>query len=330
MAGSRGRQLYEALGVSPDADAEAIKKAYRKLAQKYHPDRNADDPKAEERFKEVSAAYAVLSDEKRRRDYDEFGEIATDPNFDADKAREAGAGGFAGFGGFSGGAPFGARGGAHFGDAGGLGSLFEDLFSGAGARGPRPQRGPDLEVELKLDFLDAIRGTEHSLSLKRDAPGGGGRTETLKIRIPAGVDEGAKIRLSGKGGAGINGGPAGDLFANVRIRPHPFLKREGKDLSLEAPVSIAEATLGATIEIPTLSGPVQLRIPPGTDGGSRLRLRGKGVPGKTPESAGDLYVTVRVRVPRKLDDDAQKKLIEVVESSGEEGPEQWRQALFGA
>jgi len=317
--GQGRRDLYAVIGVARDASADDIKKAYRKLAQKYHPDQNADDPEAEEKFKEVSAAYTVLSDEQRRKDYDEFGDMAIDPNFDADKARQAG-GQFGGFGGGDFAQSF-SRGGGGFQDAGGFGSLFEDLFSGGGPRQPRQRRGADVEAELELDFIDAIKGSEQSLTLARPESG---RRETLNVRIPPGVKEGGRIRLAGKGSPGMNGGPNGDLFAKVRIRPHPVFERDGDHIRMEAPISVAEAVNGASIEIPTLDGRVQLRIPAGTDGGSKLRLRGKGVPGRGGKNAGDLFVTVRIRVPKELDDEKREQLDALLEQD----PTELRADLF--
>ena len=305
-----GKDPYAALGVSRDTDADSIKKAYRKLAQQYHPDRNADDPSAEEKFKQVSSAYAVLSDDKRRKDYDEFGEIALDPNFDADKARAAsrqfGGGDFA--------HAFGARADG-FQGGGGFGNVFEDLFGGRGH--PRPRRGADLETRIELDFADAVRGCEQRVTLDRPNAEGGVSRETLSIRIPPGVDDGGRIRLAGKGGPGERGGRDGDLLAVVRVRPHPQFKRNERDLLLDVPISISEAIRGASIEIPTADGRVSLRVPPGTDGGSKLRLRGKGVPAHGKRAAGDLYVTVRIRVPKNLTADAEEKAAALLGDDGE-------------
>lgn len=291
---------YALLGVPRDADADAIKKAYRKLAQKYHPDRNPGDAAAEERFKQISSAHAVLSDPDRRKNFDEFGEIALDPNFDAERAREASRA----FGGHP-------RSAGGFQDLGGFGSVFEDLFGGGGGRrrGAFPQAGQDLETSLTLDFADAVLGSEQRIELQRPDPSGASERQTLTVRIPPGVEDGARIRLAGKGGPGANGGPPGDLYARIQVRPHRFLTRDGDDLALEIPVSIAEAIRGAAVEIPTLDGRVTLRVPPGTDGGSRLRLRGKGVPAHAGREAGNLYVTIRIRVPKKLSE-AQSSLVE--------------------
>jgi DnaJ-class molecular chaperone len=326
QAGS-GKDPYATLGVARDADADTIKKAYRKLAQKYHPDRNADAPDAEENFKRVSSAYAVLSDEKRKAAYDEFGEIALDPGFDVDKAREASrgfGGGFGGFGQTAGGQGFGGGG---FQDAGGFGSLFEDLFTGGGrgpSRAPRQRRGADLETTIVLDFGEAILGAEKRLDFERPAAAGGTRRETLTVRIPPGVEDGARIRLAGKGQEGSQGGPPGDLFARIQVRAHAFLERQDRDLVMEAPISIAEAVGGAAIEIPTLDGRVTLQVPEGTDGGSRLRLRGKGVPAQGGKPAGDLYVTLRIRVPKDLPAESRKQLESLLEDDADE----WRRKAF--
>ncbi len=306
---------YALLGVARDADAETIKKAYRKLAQKYHPDRNPGDAAAEERFKQISGAHTVLSDPDRRKNYDEFGEIALDPNFDAERARAASRA--------FGGQPRSAGG---FEDLGGFGSVFEDLFGGGGGRrrGPFPQAGHDLETALTLDFADAVLGSEQRIELQRPDPSGSAERQTLTIRVPPGVEDGARIRLAGKGGPGANGGPPGDLYAKIHVRAHRFFTRDGDDLAVEIPVSIAEAIRGAAVEIPTLDGRVTLRIPPGTDGGSRLRLRGKGVPAHAGRAAGNLYVTIRIRVPKKLTE-AQSKLVEEL---FDEDASSWRAELF--
>ena len=324
MNGQTNKDPYAALGVSRDADIETIKKSYRKLAQQYHPDRNPDDPQAEERFKQVSAAYAVLSDPERRKNFDEFGEIALDVSFDADKARAASQG----FGGSFGGSPGGGFSGGGF-HGGGLGSLFEELF-GAGAgrggarSGPFPQAGPDLETGLNLSFAEAITGCEKRVDVSRPDAEGRAQRQTLLVRIPPGVEDGARIRLAGKGGAGIGGGPPGDLYARVKVGKHSAFKRDGRHLAIDVPISIAEAIGGADVELATLDGRVTLKVPPGTDGGTRLRLRGKGVPGHGRRQTGDLYVTVRIRVPEKLNDE-QRKLVETL---FDDDAARWRQDLL--
>jgi len=297
---------YTVLGVPRDAKDDAIRKAYRKLARELHPDVNPGDPVAEERFKEVSGAYAVLSDPDKRSAYDEFGEIALDPNFDVERAREAGQafGGGHGFGGFGGGPGMGGF--------GGLDDLFSNLFSrgGGGFEGVHLRRaGPDVEAELELDFLEAALGGEQRLTISRPSADGGSRQQTVTVRIPPGVADGGRIRLRGKGGEGIGGGPPGDLFARIRVRPHPVFRREGRDLFLDVPVSVREAILGAKVAVPTLRGRVTVSIPPGTDSGSKLRLRGKGVPHLRGNGRGDQLVIINVEIPKSLNSD-QRDLIE--------------------
>jgi len=302
------RDLYGLLGTERDADADAIRKAYRHLARQLHPDVNPGDSEAEARFKTVSEAYAVLSDEAKRRNYDEFGEVSLEAGFDADRARQA----REAFGQrFGGDGSFQARGpeGFHF---GGVEDLFSDLFSRRGWQdAPGMRRGRDLEAELELDFLDAARGGEHRLSFGRPTADGAVRQQTVTVRIPPGVSAGGRIRLPGRGGEGSSGGADGDLYARIRIRPHPFFRREGRDLHLDLPVTFGEATLGAKVPVPTLDGRVTLTIPPGTDSGTKLRLRGKGVPSPSGGSAGDLIATVQIRVPRDLPPEAVEKLEEL-------------------
>ncbi len=299
----RVKDPYSILGVSRDADARTIKRAYRRLAQEHHPDRNRDDAVAEERFKAISGAYAVLSDSERRRGYDEFGEIALDPNFNAAGARQARHNPFGG-GGFS------SRG---FG-GGNAGNLFDAFFANAAGgfsrqRGPRRVKGRDREVSVELDLREASEGCERSLTLSR--AGSGAKASILRVQIPRGTRDDARIRLVGKGDPGTHGGPDGDLYCRIKLRPHAFFEVDEYDLNLDVPISLKEAILGAEIEIPTLSGRVTLNLPAGTDAGTRLRLRGKGMarPGEKPP--GDLYVTLLIRVPKELDPDARNQLDEL-------------------
>ncbi len=289
--------LYVTLGVPRDASADTIKQGYRRLAREAHPDANPDDPGAEERFKEISRAYSVLSDPDRRRSYDEFGDVALDPNFNAEAARRAHS---AFGGGFSRSPGFDPR------DAQGFSSLFEEFFGGIGGdpRRRAPRRGADLEATLELDFVKAALGDEHRLSVKRPSADGGLRTETLSVRIPPGVADGGRIRLAGKGAESTTGGPPGDLYATIKIAPHPVFRREDRDLHIEVPIGVSQAILGTEIEVPTLDGRAQVQVPAGTDGGSKLRLRAKGIPAGGGKSAGDLYVTLRIRVPKNLDEAA--------------------------
>lgn len=277
------KDYYAVLGVDRSADAKEIKRAYRKLAQKYHPDTTAGDPAGEAKFKEVNEAYSVLSDGKTRAEYDQ--------------ARDAFARGA-----FTGGAGGQAQyvtiddlgdllGGAGGGIFGGLGDLF-----GRGARTRVPQAGADLETEVSLTFHEAVNGATKSLVV--DAGGG---SRTVQVKIPAGVNDGARIRLRGKGRPGSNGGPPGDLYVRVHAASHPVFARSGKDLKLEVPITVGEAVLGADVKVPTLEGTVTLRIPPGTQSSARLKVTGKGV--STAKGKGDLLVTVKVVVPQDLDDE---------------------------
>jgi curved DNA-binding protein len=323
------------LGVDRSADADAIKAAYRKLARELHPD-VSQDAGSEERFKEVSRAYAVLSDPERRSLYDEFGDIALEPGFDAEKAREMagafggppGSGGFGGFG-------FDPHGGAPFefdlGGGGSFGDWLNDLLSGAqragaqrGGRAPFA-RTPDLEAELSLGFREAALGCEKRITVTRpQVAGGPGQTESLRVRIPPGVSDGGRIRLPGKGVVGGDGVPDGDLQVRLRVRPHQNLRRDGRDLHVEVPIAVGEALLGAEIEVPTLEGRAKLAVPAGTDGGTRLRLRGKGIPAHRGEPAGDLYVRLRIRVPKDLGEDEREAAARLAQA----GPHGLRDALF--
>ena len=332
------RDYYEVLGVSKSATVDEIKKAYRRLAMKHHPDRNAEDTSAEDRFKEAKEAYEVLKDKDKRATYDQFGH-------DGLRAGTGGAGGFGGAEGFS----------DIFGD------VFGDIFGQGRARGGRQVfKGADLGYELKLDLETAVagetvtidvptqvacetcdgsgakKGTEPSacstcggvgqvrmqqgfFSVQQTCPvckgagtvisdpcedcHGRGRvhkTKTLSVKVPAGVDEGDRIRLSGEGEAGRNGGPSGDLYVEIRVRPHKIFERMGADLSCEVPLSFAAATLGGEVELPTLDGNVSLKVPAGTQSGKVFRLRGKGVTTVRDARTGDLFARVAVETPVNL------------------------------
>ena len=367
------KDYYKALGVAKDASSADIKKAYRKLARELHPDTNPGDARAEARFKEVSEAYGVLSDESRRREYDEARSLF-------------GAGGMPG-GGFrpgpGGGTTFdlndlfgqaGAR--ANPGAAGGLGDLFGGLFGAGGRGGPaRPGRGgtqaagrgADVETEVTLEFPESVQGVTVPLQLASPAScttcGGDGarpgtaprqcpiclgvglvnrnqgafgfsepcrecrgtgsviddpcpdcrgtgvttQTRTITVKIPAGVSDGQRIRLAGKGVPGQRGGPPGDLFVRVHVRQHDIFGRKGDDLTLTLPVTFPEAALGTTVRVPTMDGAVTLKIPAGTSSGRTFRVRGRGVPRRT-GGAGDLLVTTEVAVPKNLPADAREAL----------------------
>ncbi len=292
--------LYELLGVSRDASRDEIRKAYRKLARKHHPDLNPNDASAEERFKKVSGAYEVLSDEAKRKLYDELGPDAAKIGYDPEKAEEyrqwkrrMDASQQAGFGGFGG--PFGGAGygGAGYGDVD-LEDLIGDLFRRQ--RGGQ-RRGSDVEANLRVAFLDAARGTTAHVELARPS----GEVSRLAVTIPPGVESGQRLRLSGQGNPGGQGGQAGDLFVRVEVEPHPVFERDGRDLTLRLPVTLPEALRGAKVEVPTLDGTVKLQIPSGAQNGQRMRLRGKGI---APRSgpAGDLYVVLELVAPRGGDE----------------------------
>ena len=276
------KDFYKVLGVSKDVSDAELKKTYRKLSRKFHPDTNPGDAKAEAKFKEVSEAYSVLSDSKERAEYDQMRAMGPGPRFNP------GAGGQQYPGGFPGGANMG---GAGFED------VFANLFGGGGFnRGP--QKGADLSMSSTLDFIDGVKGTQLKVRL------GSGETT---IKIPAGVLDGQKIKIAGKGQQSPNGGPAGDLIISVSIKPHPVFTREGNNLRLTVPVTFSEAVLGATIQVPTLGGePVKLKVAPGTPNGRVLRVKGRGV--VTAKAEGDLLATVEIAVPSHVSDKAKTAL----------------------
>jgi len=286
------RDLYQILGVSRDASADEIKRTYRKLAKRYHPDVNPGNKAAEEKFKEATAASEVLSDPKRRKLYDEFGADSLRTGFDEKRAEEVRR--WRRQGAPPGSAPFdfGDFEQVNVGDLGAFdfGSIFGDLFGGGRGRGRRagPTQGARAEAEIAIDLRDAVLGGERDLRLDR---------RTLRVRIPAGVTDGSQIRLAGQGGPGANGGPAGDLYLTVRLREHAHLRREERDLYLDLPVTVPEAATGAEVQLPTFEGPVRLRVPAGAQSGMKLRLRGKGLPDLKGGPRGDLYAVVQVVLP---------------------------------
>ena len=276
------KDFYKVLGVAKDVSDAELKKTYRKLSRKYHPDTNPGDAKAEAKFKEISEAYSVLSDSKERAEYDQMRAMGPGPRFNP------GAGGGQSYsGGFPGGANMG----------GGFEDVFANLFGGGGFnRGP--QRGADLTMSSTLDFIDGVKGTQLKVRI------GSGETT---IKIPAGVQDGQKIKIAGKGQASPNGGPAGDLIISVTIKPHPVFTREGNNLRITVPVTFAEAVLGATIQVPTLGGePVKLKVAPGTPNGRVLRVKGRGV--LTAKAEGDLLATVEIAVPSHVSEKAKHAL----------------------
>jgi DnaJ-class molecular chaperone len=298
--------FYKTLGVSKSATADEIRKAYKKLSKKYHPDANKEKDAAE-KFKQVQEAYDVLHDQEKREQYDRFGHVLPG-------------------GGGPQGQPFNWAGAGRAGRAGGgpidLGDLFgggevdiEQIFGGAFGGGGRRQtprgarRGEDVEVEIEIPFQTAVEGGQYDLKLERE-----GKPERLSIKIPAGVDTGSMVRLAGQGQPGVNGGPVGNLLVRIRVAPHPWFRREGNNLLLDLPVTITEAALGAKVEVPTLSeGKVVVTIPPGTSSGSKLRLRGKGVVDRNTKERGDQIVVVKIVVPRKPGERARQLLAELAQ-----------------
>ena len=351
------RDYYEVLGVSKSDDDKSIKKAYRRVAMKFHPDRNPDDPDAEEKFKEATEAYDVLMSSEKRAAYDQYGHAGVDPNM--------GGGGFGG-------------GNGNFSDI--FGDVFGDIFGGGGGRGPGgPARGSDLRYTLDITLDDAVRGTTveirvPSLSACEPCDGSGakkgssastcgtcggagqvrmqqgffqvqqtcpncrgrgktitdpcgechgqGRVEkskTLSVKVPPGVDTGDRIRLSGEGEAGPEGGPPGDLFVQMSVKQHAIFERDGKNLYCEVPITLVEAALGGELEVPTLEGRVKLKIPPETQTGKLFRLRGKGVKPVRGGSVGDLLCRAVVETPVKLNKKQKELLREFQDSLGEGG-----------
>jgi curved DNA-binding protein len=268
--------LYETLGVKKDATADAIRKAYRKLARKHHPDVNPGDKKAEDTFKNLSTAYEVLSDEKRRAAYDEFGEASLAGGFDAGKARE-----------YSRWQNTRQQRASHF-EQGPTEFDFSELFN----RSRGPSRGGELHATVQMELRQAIDGAEISL----ESPEHG----TVRVRIPPGADNGSVIRIPGKGSSGARGGPPGDLVITTEVTPHAWLRRDGLDLHMTLPVDLDEAYNGASLEIPTFDGPVVLKVPPRSQNRAKLRLRGKGV--KRKDTRGDLLIELEVRMPDQADE----------------------------
>ena len=363
------RDYYEVLGVSKGASEDELKKAYRRLAKKYHPDLNPGDKAAEASFKEVNEAYEVLSDKDKRARYDQFGHAGVDPNFNPN------GGGFGGFGGFT-----------DMGDID-LGDLFGSFFGGGfggggGSRRNAPQKGETVRAGVTITFEEAAFGCEKEVTVSRTeqcdvckgtgcAPGttaevcpdchgsgtvriqrggggfsfstttscpkcrgtgkiihqpcktcGGGGTvrkqKKLAVTIPAGIDDGQAVSLRGQGGAGRNGGPAGDLLIGVTVKPHPIFRREGTSVYMDQPVSFVQAALGAELEIPTLDGKVKWTLPEGTQPGTTFRLNGKGIPGLGGRGRGNQYVTVKVQVPTNLNKEQKEALRAFAAAMGEE------------
>ncbi len=367
MASEQKRDYYEVLGVTKGASEDEIKKAYKKMARKYHPDLNPDNKEAEEKFKEVNEAYEILSDPQKKSRYDQFGHAGVDPNF--------GAGGFGG-GGFDGS--------FDFGDLGDIfGSFFGGGFGGGGRRtNPNaPQRGESIRMNVTVSFEEAAFGCEKEVTVdryeqcdtchgngcapgttpeicpdchgtgqvqvRRQTPMGvfattspcgrcGGRGKiihqpcpdchgngtlrkrrTIQASIPAGIDNGQTISIRGQGHAGKNGGPAGDLLITITVRPHELFRREGTSVLCEAPITFAQAVLGAELEIPTIDGKVKYDLPEGTQSGTTFRLKGKGIPSINGRGRGDQYVTVYIETPRNLNREQKEALRKFADAVGE-------------
>lgn len=298
------KDYYELLGVERGATADEIRRAYRRLARKYHPDVNKSTDAAT-RFSEIQEAYDVLSDAGKRKAYDRFG------------AAGVGVGsGAAGFGG----ARWDLGDFAAGGDPSGFSSIFEEMFAGragsphggpgpraAGARRPRPRRGGDVQHRLTVSFLTAARGGTERIRLGGRAGPGAGGGQSIEVKIPAGIDSGAKLRLKGKGHPGPDGGAAGDIILTIAVGKHPYFRREGLDLLVDVPLTLAEAALGTTVTVPLLTGSVEIKVPPGADSGQRLRVKGKGI-ARPQGAAGDFHAVIQIAAPKTLSDRARQLL----------------------
>jgi DnaJ-class molecular chaperone len=292
---------YKILGVEKNAPPEEIKKAFRKLAVKYHPDRNPNDKSAEDRFKEINEAYAVLSDPKKKEEYDTYGSSGFHKQYSQEDI----------FRGFDFSNVYKDMG------AGGGEDIFSRLFGGSFGRGggrggfrAGPKRGGDLEMEVEIGFRDAVQGAEKLVGFRRN-----GQREELKIKIPAGVDNGSKIRLTGKGSQGEGGGPDGDLFLTMRVLPDQVFTRDGGDLFVDRTIPFSAACLGTSLDVPTLEGDKRIKVPAGMQPGTKIRLKGCGIKPLGSNAKGDLYVKISVHVPETLNAD-QKKLVEEMATRG--------------
>ena len=295
------KDYYKILGVSRDAKADEIKKAYRKLARQHHPDVNPGNKAAEEKFKDISEAFDVLSDEKKRAIFDRFGYYSDQIPPEAATASDG-----AGFD-FS-----------HF-DTSNFQDIFSDIFSNLRGRGSQvyaqPERGADLEYSVSISFDEAMRGTTLNVEIERDK----GR-DKIAVKIPAGVDTGSRIRVAGKGNAGMYGGTAGDLYIITNVGSHPYFKRKGDNIHCTIPITVPEAALGAKIEVPTIDGKARLRIPPGTQSGQQFRLKERGVPSLRGGGArGDQYVETKIVLPKVISEET-KALLHEWEKKNTENP----------
>ncbi len=305
------QDYYQRLGVTRSSSADEIKKAYRKLARQYHPDHNAGDKAAEEKFKQVNEAFEVLSDTSKRKLYDEFGDDAAKLGWDEKKAEQFRAyrnGSFRGAPGGFGGGPGGFT--VDFSGAEGGNFDFESILGemfGMGGRGGRKRAGPraggDLVSELEVTLQDAVLGGTRTLLVNG---------KRLEVKIPAGVETGSRIRLAGQGEPGDRGGPPGDLFVDLSVQEHPQVRRDGQDLHLDLPVTVREALYGAEIQVPVFGGSGVVTVRPGTQSGTKLRLRGKGVPALKGGPPGDLYLVIQVKLPERTDE-ATRKAVDALE-----------------
>ena len=289
---------YKALGVEKGASADDIKKAFRKLAVKYHPDRNPDNKAAEDKFKEINEAYAVLSDPDKKQKYDTFGSSGFHQQYSQEDI----------FRGFDFGNAYKDMGGGFGGE-----DIFSRLFGRGGGRGgfrSAPQRGADHEMELTVSFRDAAHGAEKLIAFRRN-----GQREELKVKIPEGVDNGSKIRISGKGAQGEAGGTPGDLFLIIHVLPDPVFVRDGGDLFVERSIPFSAACLGISLDVPTLEGDKRIKVPAGMQPGTKIRLKGCGIKAVGSNAKGDLYVKISVHIPETLNSE-QRKLVEGLAGKG--------------
>ena len=303
-----GKDFYKVLGVDKKASADEIKKAFRRQARQYHPDVRPDDKASEQKFKEINEAYEVLSDEKKRKEYDTFGS-----DF---QSRAGGAGGFTGgrAGGFDfsdlfsggGGRTFSSSGNPFGGQGGDPSDIFSNLFGGGGGcqgRAPRPSRGGNAEHQVEIDFAEAVHGTE--LKLRID-------NQQVNVKVPPGTVDGARLRLKGKGHPGVNNGPAGDLILTIKVHPDKIFSMQGRDLLCQVEIPLTTALLGGKIEVPTFSGKAMLKVKEGAQNGQKMRLRGKGVAAAKGTKAGDQIVELKVVLPKSLSPKA-KELVKKLE-----------------
>lgn len=310
---------YQVLGVDKKAPADDIKKAYRKLAVKWHPDKNPNNKAAEEKFKKISEAYAVLSDSEKRQQYDNFGSADQFRQqypqedifrgFDLDEILRS-----FGFRGSRGGGRTTFRTGRRGGGQQDTEDPFESIFGGMGGQSygrQMAQKGQDVEYNLSISLEESVFGSDKKLSLQIE-----NRIEEMSVKIPAGISTGKKLRLPGKGLAGYNGGPNGDLFLNINVSPHPIFTRDGNDLYIEKTIKFTQAILGTSVDIPTLDGASKrLKIAPGTQNSTKIRMKGYGVPEHKGSAKGDQYVKINIEVPKKLTD----KQIKLIEQLSEDG-----------